>query len=212
MPHCPYSQETWQCILSKLNLATIHCNGAQELLLSVLSRLDQQSDSAITLGKFLFNAFVWLVQAKRNARIFRLTSKSSSSVVQHITYVVTTTILYLGLTLPISIQCHWNIPSNDQAPITRLVAARIQGWCLSIVPTSHNLIGIMWRDLHYPVKGQIVLMLNYYEGVYQILPRIPPMVSSLTVEANFSLQQSRLHPYHFEWAILPHQKTSCNDY
>ena len=150
-------------------MATIPCNDAQELLLSVLSLLDQQSDGTITLDKLLFNDFVWHVWAERNARIFWLTAKSSSSIVQHIIDVVTTNVLYLGLTLPISFQCHWNVPSNDQVAITRLVAARIQSWRLSIVPTSHNLIGIMWRNLHYPVKGRIVLMLNYYEGVYQIL-------------------------------------------
>ena len=72
------------------------------------------------------------------------------SVVQQITQVVTTKVLYLGINLPSSIQCHWNVPSNDQVHITRLVVERVRGWRLSIVPTNQTLIGIMWRDLHHP--------------------------------------------------------------
>ena len=49
-----------------------------------------------------------------------------------------------------------------------------------------------------PCKGSV---LNYYEGVYLILQLIPPMVSSLTIEADSSLQQSLLHPDHSKWAM-----------
>ena len=87
---------------------------------------------------------MWHVWEVRNARIFRLTAKTSMSVVQQISLVVTTKVLYLGINLPNSIQCHWNIPSNAQVHITRLVVGRVCGWRLSIVPTNQTLIGVMW--------------------------------------------------------------------
>ena len=104
--------------------------------------------------------------AERNARIFRVKAKSSGIVVQHIVQVVTTKILYLGLRLPTNIECHWNVPSNDQVIIRNLIGDRAHGWRLSIFTMSQVLVGIMWRDNHHPWKGQRVQLLNYNDGIF----------------------------------------------
>ena len=135
-----------------------------------------------------------------------MTTKSSISVVQQITQVLTTKALYLGITLPNNIQCHWHIPSTDLVHIPRPITERIHGCCLSNVPTSHSLIGIMWRDLHQPLQGRIVPVLNYYKGIFQILNSIPIMVSSLTIEADSSLHQILLHPAHSKWTVRFHAR------
>lgn len=61
MIHCPFSRHIWQALLIKLNLMPASCNDVYELLESIISRIDQQSEGAITLGKLLFNAYVWNV-------------------------------------------------------------------------------------------------------------------------------------------------------
>lgn len=169
MLHCPYSQEIWSHVLYKLNLIPIACSDAYELLQSVTSRLDQQSEGALTLGKLLFNAFVWHIWAERNCRIFRATSNSSIAITQKIIQVATTRILYLVFSLPQNIQCHWNVPPNVQKHYARMISERRHGWGLSIVPTRQVLIGILWQDLQQPIKGRIEQLLNYYEVIFRIL-------------------------------------------
>lgn len=51
MIQCPYTQEIWKVILSKLNWTPINCNDAHELLNSVLSQIDQNCEGALTHAK-----------------------------------------------------------------------------------------------------------------------------------------------------------------
>ena len=77
----------------------------------------------------------------------------------------------------------------------KLISEQSQGWRLSIVQVKQDLVGIMWRDIHQPVKGRIEQALNYYEGMCRILQIVPNYVSSITIEVDKSIQQNLLNPY-----------------
>ena len=90
--------------------------------------------------------------------------------------------------------------------LPRRAHAIVHGWHLSIVPTKLNLVGIVWRDVHLPVNGKIVPMLNYYEGVYQIVQLNPPTVSSITIETDSSTKQMLLNPDKSDWFMRFHAR------
>ena len=117
----------------------------------------------------MFSAYVWCIWAERNGKILKRISNPRASVMQKNFQVMTTKILYLGIRLPNSIQRHWNVPSHVHVNHSTLIGERCQGWRLSIVPTRQVLVGILWRDIHQPQHGRIVQMLNYYEGIFQLL-------------------------------------------
>ena len=108
-----------------------------------MSRIDQNSEDSIILGKLIFNAYVWHVWAERNARIFRHKATSSGSIVRRIIQVVTTRILYLGIRLPDAIHCHWNVPFPAPVHNRPLLHSRLHGWRLSIVALNQVLVGIL---------------------------------------------------------------------
>lgn len=114
MTQCPYSQEVWKSLLAKLNLEPISCATQFELLDSIILPLDQRERGLQTLGKLLFNAFIWHIWAERNGRIFNGKTHSSKAVVQKVIQTVRSRFLYLGLTLPNDIDHHWNIPPRIQ--------------------------------------------------------------------------------------------------
>lgn len=113
MIHCPYSSEVWTSLLSKVNLNPMDCTSPIELLDSIILPFENQEKGVQTLGKLLFNAFIWHIWAERNGRIFRSTSKTSGAVLQQILHTVCSRIVYLGITLPQDIACHWNIPPSS---------------------------------------------------------------------------------------------------
>ena len=80
-----------------------------------------------------------------------------------------------------------------------MICERCQGQRLSIVPTRHVLVGILWRDIHQPQYGRIVQVLNYYEGIFQLLQLLPYNEQSISIETKLSLQQILLNPSHFDW-------------
>lgn len=118
---------------------------------------------------------------------------------QKIFQVVTTRILYLGLSLPDNIQCHWNIPPLVHMPHPNLIIERCNGWRLSIVQTNQVLVGILWRDIHQPKHAQIAQVINFYEGVFQLLHLLPHTEHSITIEAVISLQHLLLDPSKSDW-------------
>ena len=159
----------WQLVLYTLNLLPTNCDDVYELLDSIISHIDQHSEGALTLGKILFIAFVWHIWAERNSMIFRTKANSSGAIMQKIIQVTTTKILYLGISLPNNIQCHWNVPPTVQEHFSKLISERSQGWRISIVQTKQDLVGVLWWDIHQLVKGRIEQALNYYEGIFRIL-------------------------------------------
>ena len=177
-----------------MNLVLISCSNAQELLDSLVSRLDQHRNDVLILAKLLFNAYVWHVWAERNARIFKNVTLPYGSVVQRIIQVVTTKILYLNLLFPSDIQCHWNVPVHTPLMAANLVHERPSGWWFSILTLPLSLVGILWRDTHHPWRGRQVHSMHLYDDLYQLLQIVPPDISSLIIETDTSLQHLLLNP------------------
>lgn len=192
MIHCPFSRDIWKALLLKLNLMPASCNDVYELLDSIISRIDQQSEGAITLSKLLFNAYVWNIWAERNCRIFRAKAHSIETVVHRISQVITTHLLYLSISLPTNIQCHQNVPPNVSLHThqndSKLICERNHGQRLSIVQTRQDLVGVLWLDLHQPVQVRIESVLNYYARIFRILEIVQHNVSSLNIETENSIQ------------------------
>eukprot|EP00268_Persea_americana_P015669 TRINITY_DN17339_c0_g1_i2.p1 TRINITY_DN17339_c0_g1~~TRINITY_DN17339_c0_g1_i2.p1 ORF type:complete len:140 (+),score=17.89 TRINITY_DN17339_c0_g1_i2:40-420(+) len=63
------------------------------------------------------------------------------------------------------------------------------------------LVGIMWRDIHHPWKEQRVQLLNYYDGIFQLMQLVPADASPITIETDASLQNILLHPDQSEWLM-----------
>ena len=81
------------------------------------------------------------------------------------------------------------------------VNERPSGWRFSITTLPLILVGILWRDTHYPWRGCRVHSIHLYDDLYQLLQIVPPDISSLIIETDTSLQNIILNPAKSEWPL-----------
>ncbi|XXG88582.1 hypothetical protein AAC387_Pa12g0775 [Persea americana] len=162
LTQCHYSQEVWKALLAKLNLEPTRCTNPLELLASVTLPLDQQAKGLQTLGKPLFNAFIWRIWAERNGRIFRSNEHSSKVVLQQNIHSVCSRILYLDIGLPSEIASHWNLPPSNSSIRPKSPTLMNHGWRASICSIDTLIVGILWSDVHTPKEGRIEEELTYF--------------------------------------------------
>lgn len=201
MVHCPYSQEVWKSLLATLNLEPINCTNSFELLDSIILPLENQEKGLQTLGKLIFNAFIWHIWAERNGRIFRSKDTPSKAVVQKITQIICSRINYLGIALPQAVASHWNIAPSTSNTCPKMILRMIPGWRLSICSNNNQLVGILWTDIHKPMAGLIEQDLNLLLTVKRIMQLIPETLTRITIEANSALSQILLNPQKSDWKV-----------
>ena len=199
-----YSQEVWKALLAKLNLEpTRCCTNPLELLASVTLPLDQQAKGLQTLGKLLFNAFIWRIWAERNGRIFRSNEHSSKVVLQQTIDTVCSRILYLDIALPSEIASHWNLPPSNSSIRPKLPTLMNPGWRVSICSIDTLIVGILWSDVHTPNKGRsycggVDLL---FKAVFRIMQLIPDNVAHITFQEDSTLHQVLLNPQVSDWKV-----------
>lgn len=191
MLHCPYSQMVWTSILGKLTLSPISCTSPLELLESVTLHIDQQHKDLQTLAKLIFCTYIWHIRIERIRRIFRDHSTSTFHVVNRIIITIQSRVLFLGLSIPNSISCHWDFPPAPTFTYkhTQLTPATYSGWRLSIYCTQLASIGVLWDYAAHPIEGVTQSAMNFYSGILRLRALIPGHLPSLLLEIDYSLSQ-----------------------
>lgn len=201
MIKCPYSQEVWKALLSKLNLEPIRCTNPLKFLASITVPMNQQAKGLQTHGKLLFNAFIWHIRAVRNGRIFRTKEHSSKFVLHQIIQTVCSRILYLDIALPSEIANHWNVPPSNSSILRKLPTLINSRWRVSICSIDTLIVVILWSEVHTPMECHIQQELTYFKAVFQIIQLIPDNVTHITFEADSTLHQVLLNPQVSDWKV-----------
>ena len=103
-------------------------------------------------------------------------------------------VLFLGLSLPNNISCHWNIPLASYINVHPTITVH-QGWRLSICSSRHLIIGILWKENDHPIEGAIHSCLDFYPGIFCLIQLVPAHLSSFLTEADSSLSKILRHPH-----------------
>lgn len=109
-------------------------------------------------------------------------------------------LLYLGISLPRSISCHWNLPLESYIH-TQLVHVAYQGWRLSIYSTNHTSVGILWKDNDQPLEGALHSAMDYYQGILQLLALVPNHLPAILLESDTSLAKVVRFSHKSPWTM-----------
>lgn len=152
------------------------------------------------MARLLFCAYIWYIWAERNHCIFRAQFTPASSAVHRILQTLHSRLLYLGISLPESISCHWNLYPESFIH-TRLVPLTYQGWRLSISSTHHSSVGTLWKDDGQPLEGALHSAVDYYQGILQLMELIPNHLPSILIETDTSLARVLHFPHTSSWTM-----------
>ena len=103
---------------------------------------------------------------------------SASNVANSIIQTIQSRVLFIGISLPNNISCHWNIPPASYIHTHSLLTI-YPGWRLSIYSTHQVSIGVLWNDADHPIEGAIQSATDYYPGILCLVALIPGHLPSL---------------------------------
>ena len=72
-------------------------------------RIDRHHKGLQTVAKLLFCSYVWHIWIERNRRIIKAKFTSASNVANSIIQTIQSIALFIGISFPNNISCHWNI-------------------------------------------------------------------------------------------------------